>query len=63
MSSPNSKGIICGAYIGFLRLYYKKEFVEYQFKDNFQLLRKLDLPREDMLILMPYAMIVDFNMG
>lgn len=63
MSSPNSKGIVCGAYIGFLRLYFKKEHVNFEFRDNYQLLKKLALPREDMLILMPYAMMVDFVMG
>lgn len=64
MSSPVSKGILCRAYIGYLRMIYKKENVNYEFKDLWEKhLKKLGLKREDMLILMPYAMVVDFNMG
>lgn len=64
MSSPVSKGILCRAYIGYLRMIYKKETVNYQFEDLwYKYLRKLGLKREDMLILMPYAMIVDSNLG
>ena len=64
MSSPVSKGILCRAYIGYLRTLYKKENVNYEFKDLWEKhLKKLGLKREDMLILMPYAMVVDFNMG
>ena len=64
MSSPVSKGILCRAYIGYLRMIYKKENVNYEFKDLWEKhLKKLGLKREDMLILMPYAMVVDFNIG
>jgi len=63
-SSPVSRGILCRAYIGYLRTIYKKEHVEYEFKDLWEkYIKKLGIRREEMIVLMPYAMTVDFNMG
>lgn len=64
MSSPVSKGILCRAYIGYLQKIYKKEHVNYEFKDLYEkYMKKLGLTRDEMLIVMPYALTVDFNMG
>ena len=62
MSSPVYKGILVRAYVGYLKSVYKKEHVNLEFKDLWEThLKKLGLKREDMLILMPYAMNIDFN--
>lgn len=64
MSSPVCKGILCRAYIRYLRKIYKKEQVNYEFKDFFEKhLKKLGLTRDELMIVMPYALVVDFNMG
>ena len=63
-SSPVCRGMLCRAYVGYLKKIYKKEEINYEFKDLWEkYIKKLGIRREDMLILMPYALTVDFNMG
>ena len=62
-TGPVSKGLLCSAYTGYLRLIFKKEEVHVLFKDLYQKLKPLKLSREDMMLLIPHAMTVDFIMG